>query len=258
MTVAVIGGSGFHRWERFDDARSLSVATPYAAEPVHVFAGSLDGNGLVFLARHGRDHTLPPHLINYRTNIWALKELEVDAVLAIATVGGISSTALPGVLMIPDQMLDYTWGREQTFYDAADGVVGHVDMTEPYCEGLRSRLVEAGARSGVNPVDGGTYAATQGPRFETAAEIRRLERDGADVVGMTGMPEAALAKELQLAYAAIAIVVNPAAGKDDGGISTEQVRQWQDAGRRQVETLLAAAVPAIHGETFAVPPPLFP
>lgn len=258
MTVAVIGGSGFQRWERFEDARPVRVDTPYSAEPVHLFAGSLDGSGIVFLPRHGRDHTLPPHLINYRANIRALKELEVSAVVAIATVGGISDAALPGVLMIPDQMLDYTWGREQTFYDAADGVVGHVDMTEPYCEALRRRLFEAGARSGVRLVDGGTYAATQGPRFETAAEISRLERDGADVVGMTGMPEAALAKELQLAYAAIAVVVNPAAGKARGGISTEQVRAWQDAGRRQVERLLAAAVPAVDEETFAVPPPLFP
>ncbi|MDZ7841099.1 MAG: S-methyl-5'-thioinosine phosphorylase [Gammaproteobacteria bacterium] len=256
MTVAVIGGSGFHRWDRFEPAATHNIETPYATEPVRVTEGTLAGQAIVFLPRHGRDHSLPPHLINYRANLWALKELDVAAVVAIATVGGISTAAAPGALMLPDQLLDYTYGRAQTFHDGADGVVAHVDMTEPYCEALRGCLLEAAVGSGVPVIDGGTYAATQGPRFETAAEIRRLERDGADVVGMTGMPEAALAKELQLAYAPIAIIVNPAAGKARGGISMEQVRGWQSTGRARVEQLLAHAVPAVHDQAFAVPPPL--
>lgn len=258
MAVAVIGGSGFHRWDLFEHSTTHAVETPYAAEPVQIFSGSLAGHDIAFLPRHGPDHSLPPHLINYRANLWALKTLDVTAVVAIATVGGISSAAAPGVLMIPDQVLDYTYGRAQTFYDGSDGIVGHVDMTEPYNGALRRRLVEAAGRCGVPVVDGGTYAATQGPRFETAAEIDRLERDGADVVGMTGMPEAVLAKELQLAYAAIAIIVNPAAGRADGGISMEQVRAWQGAGRAQAEKLLAAAVPVVRDDEFTVPPPMVP
>lgn len=256
VTVAVIGGSGFHRWERFEPARTHNIETPYATEPVRITEGTLAGQVIAFMPRHGREHTLPPHLINYRANLWALKELDATAVVAIATVGGISPAAAPGGLMLPDQLLDYTYGRDQTFHDGADGVVAHVDMTEPYCEELRRCLLDAAAESGVPVIDGGTYAATQGPRFETAAEVRRLERDGADIVGMTGMPEAALAKELQLAYAPVAIIVNPAAGKAHGGISMEQVREWQAAGRARVEQLLAHAVPAVHDLAFAVPPPL--
>lgn len=256
MTLAVIGGSGFQDWERLQDAMTQAVSTPYATESVQVLAGSLDGHGIVFLPRHGPEHGLPPHRINYRANLWALKELDVAAVVALATVGGISRAAAPGVLLVPDQVLDYTYGRAQTFYDGDDGVVGHVDMSEPYCGPLRRRIIEAGERCEINVVDGGTYAATQGPRFETAAEIARLERDGADVVGMTGMPEAALAKELQLPYAAIAMVVNPAAGKVEGGISMAQVRQCQSAGRANAEKLLAAVVSAVRDDTFEVAPPL--
>jgi 5'-methylthioadenosine phosphorylase/5'-methylthioinosine phosphorylase len=258
MTIAVIGGSGFQRWERFEASACHTVETPYSAEPVPVHAGSLAGQNILFLPRHGRDHSLPPHLINYRANLWALRELGARSIVAIATVGGITRVAEPGLLMIPDQILDYTWGREPTFFDAADGVVAHVDMTEPYCDGLRRCLAEAGNSAGASLVDGGTYAATQGPRFETAAEVRRLERDGADIVGMTGMPEATLARELQLAYATIAIIVNPAAGKVEGGISMDQVRAWQSAGRGAAENLLAAAMPVIREQTFEVPPPLLP
>lgn len=258
MTVAIIGGSGFHRWEGLEHTDTHAVATPYSDQPVKVLAGALAGEGILFLPRHGPDHTLPPHRINYRANIWALKELDAGAIVALATVGGITPAAAPGVLMIPDQVLDYTYGRAQTFYDGDDDVVGHADMTEPYSGALRQRLVEAGGESGVRVIDGGTYAATQGPRFETAAEVARLERDGADVVGMTGMPEAALAKELQLAYAAIAIIVNPAAGKAEGGITMEQVRAWQGRGRAQAEKLLSRVVPAIRDEKYTVPPPLTP
>lgn len=256
MNLAIIGGSGFQDWERLQHPKTQTVATPYSTESVQVLSGSLDGCGVVFLPRHGPGHGLPPHRINYRANMWTLKELEVAAVVALATVGGISRAAAPGVLLVPDQVLDYTYGRAQTFYDGDDGVVGHVDMTEPYCDPLRRRVIEAGAQCGMDVVDGGTYAATQGPRFETAAEIARLERDGADVVGMTGMPEAALAKELQLPYAAIAMVVNPAAGKAHGGISMAQVRQWQNTGRAKAEKLLASVVSTVRDDAFEVAPPL--
>jgi 5'-deoxy-5'-methylthioadenosine phosphorylase len=215
-------------------------------------------NEILFIPRHGPGHSLPPHRINYRANISALEERGVTAVLAVAAVGGITPPAAPGSLMIPNQILDYTYGRAHTFFDGEDGVAGHVDMTEPYCEALRRRLIEAAGRAGVSLAEQGTYAATQGPRFETAAEIDRLERDGADVVGMTGMPEAALAREAQLAYATIAMVVNPAAGRAGGDITMEMIQGWLTYGRSQVETLLDAAVPVVCGETYSVPAPMIP
>jgi 5'-methylthioadenosine phosphorylase/5'-methylthioinosine phosphorylase len=258
MTVAVIGGSGFARWDRFHVTESFEVDTPYAPRPVRLFRGVLGECEIVFIPRHGSDHSLPPHRINYRANIRALKEAGVNTVLATATVGGISHAAAPGSLLIPDQILDYTYGRAHTFFDGEDEAVGHVDMTEPYCEALRNHLLAAARQTGISVVAKGTYAATQGPRFETSAEIDRLERDGADVVGMTGMPEAALAKELQIAYAAMAIVVNPAAGRAAGAISMDTIRRWSAAGRSTAEVLLEAAVPNIREDVFPVPPPLTP
>ncbi|MGA8260019.1 MAG: S-methyl-5'-thioinosine phosphorylase [Arenicellales bacterium] len=258
MTVGIIGGSGFRRWEKFHHVETVAIETPYTPQAVRLFKGTLGANEILFIPRHGPEHSLPPHRINYRANISALKEYGVTAVLAIAAVGGITSAARPGSLMIPDQILDYTYGRAHTFFDGEDGVAGHVDMTEPYCEALRRRLVEAAGRAGIELAGRGTYAATQGPRFETAAEIDRLERDGADVVGMTGMPEAALAREAQLAYAAIAMVVNPAAGRAGGDITMVEIERWLVHGRSQVESLLDAAVPVVCADTYSVPPPMIP
>jgi len=258
MTIAVIGGSGFQRWAAFTAVRTVAVQTPYATEPVSLLDGTLAGHPLTFIPRHGSGHSLPPHRVNYRANIWALKEHGAHAVVAIATVGGISSHASPGSLMIPDQILDYTYGRGHTFFDGEDGDVAHADMTEPYCETLRRSLLRTAERLEM-PLSGrGTYAATQGPRFETPAEIRRLERDGADVVGMTGMPEAALARELQLPYAAVALVANPAAGRAEGVISMEQIREVVGAARHRVEQLLAAVIPQIENEVFSIPAPMRP
>jgi 5'-methylthioadenosine phosphorylase len=170
---------------------------------------------VAFLARHGYGHTIPPHLVNYRANLWALHSQGVEDVVSIASVGGIRSDLGPGVIAVPDQVLDYTWGRRCTFYEGEDKAVVHVDFTRPYCDTLRGRIVEAALAAGEVIVEGGVYAATQGPRLETAAEINRLERDGADMVGMTGMPEAGLARELGLCYAAIAVVANHAAGRGE-------------------------------------------
>lgn len=259
MPVAIIGGSGFHTWALFRREETVSITTSYASHPVEVFRGSIDGvSEILFIPRHGTGHSVPPHRINYRANIRALKDAGASAVVSIAAVGGITARATPGSLMIPDQVLDYTYGREHTFFDGQDGVVAHVDMTEPYCEALRERLIDVARRSELGAVEGGTYAATQGPRFETPAEVIRLERDGADVVGMTGMPEAALAKELQLAYATVALIVNPAAGKAGGGISMEQVREWLARGRSKVEALLTGAIPLIGDDVYAVPSPMQP
>lgn len=258
MTVGVIGGSGFHQWDAFSPGESIRVSTPYAPDPVSILSGTLGEEAVMFIPRHGAGHSVPPHRINYRANVWALRQIGVDVVVSIATVGGISRDAAPGTLLIPDQILDYTYGRAHTFFDGDDGVVKHADMTEPYCEALRRRLVETAGRLDIAVVDGGVYAATQGPRFETPAEIRRLERDGADVVGMTGMPEAALAKEIQLPYAAIALVANAAAGKAGGEISMDAIMEILASAKSRVERLLTGAIPGIRNRTFSVSPPMQP
>ena len=213
--LAIIGGSGLTKLAGLEGIRRETLQTPYGAPSAPITFGTVRGNPVAFLARHGDAHTIPPHRINYRANISALAEAKPDYVLAIATVGGIRADLTPGSLVVPDQIIDYTYGREFTYFDGGEATVVHVDFTQPYCERLRTRIVEAAERASERVVLGGTYGATQGPRLESAAEIDRMERDGADVVGMTGMPEAALARELGLCYAAIGVVVNHAAGRVD-------------------------------------------
>ena len=210
--LAIIGGSSLDRLPALEDVRRVDVDTPYGAPSGPLIFGKLNRRDVVFLARHGENHSLPPHRINYRANLWALHMQPVNQVVAVVTVGGISAELPAGTLAAPDQIIDYTWGRASTFFDGEGDAVKHIDFTQPYDEALRARLLRAAAGLGAPLLAGGTYAATQGPRLETAAEIRRLARDGAHMVGMTGMPEAALARELGLRYAALALVVNAAAG----------------------------------------------
>lgn len=223
LVLAVIGGSGLYALPGFELEHTGSQSTPFgdASGPMRV--GRLEGQRVAFLARHGEGHDLPPHRVNYRANLWALKQLEPRRVLAINTVGGISDHCPPRALVLPDQIIDYTHGRAPSFWDGA-GEMRHVEFGQPYSEGLRTELLAAAAAAGLTLVEGGCYGATQGPRFETRAEIARMRRDGCDVVGMTGMPEAALARELDLDYACIAPVANWAAGAGDGvEISLEAV-----------------------------------
>ena len=218
--LAIIGGSGLTRLSSLDVTARKAVRTPYGEPSGAVTFGTLRGRESMFLARHGYGHTIPPHEVNYRANIWALHSLHARNVVAVASVGGIRADLGPGTLAVPDQILDYTHGRSSTFFTRTSHVVTHVDFTRPYCEEMRQKLLQAAAAAGQTVVAGGTYAATQGPRLETAAEINRLERDGADMVGMTGMPEAALAREMGLCYAALVVVVNQAAGR---GGSTQEI-----------------------------------
>jgi len=211
--LAIIGGSGATELRGLEVTRRQIVRTPYGEPSGPLTFGRIRGCEIAFLARHGYGHTLAPHEINYRANLWALREKGATRVLAICTVGGITPAFVPGTLAIPDQIIDYTWGRRSTFFEGAEQPVVHVDFTLPYDEPTRALLAEAARAAGVEVLPRATYAAVQGPRLETAAEIDRLERDGADLVGMTGMPEAALARELQLPYAALAVVVNAAAGR---------------------------------------------
>lgn len=211
--LAIIGGSGLSQLATLEVRSRRVVRTPFGEPSGPLTFGRIRGRDVVFIARHGHGHTIAPHRVNYRANIWALKEQGVEGVISVASVGGIRPEFGPGALVIPHQIIDYTWGRRNTFYDAPGDPVVHIDFTEPYSAALRARLLAAARACGEPVHDGAVYAATQGPRLETAAEINRLERDGADIVGMTGMPEAALAREAELEYAAIAVVANHAAGR---------------------------------------------
>jgi 5'-methylthioinosine phosphorylase len=240
--LAIIGGTGLTALEGLKITRREMVHTPWGEPSGPVTHGVLAGVQIAFLARHGYHHTIPPHRVNYRANIWALRDVGIRRIIAVAAVGGISAHLAPGCLVFPEQIIDYTFGRGHTFFENGLERVVHVDFTSPYDAVLRNRLLEAARRAGLSCVDGGTYGATQGPRLESAAEIDRFERDGCTVVGMTGMPEAALARELGIAYAHCAVVSNPAAGRGEGIITMEQIRAQLERGMEQVKRLLHAVV----------------
>jgi 5'-methylthioadenosine phosphorylase len=235
--LAIVGGSGLSQLRGLADTRHIDARTRYGEPSAPLMLGRLGGREVLFLARHGEGHRLPPHQVNYRANIQALKDAGARHVAAVAAVGGIRAEFGPGVLVVPDQIIDYTWGRASTFFEGPDADVTHVDFTEPYAAAMRARVLAAGRASGEAVVDGGVYGVTQGPRLESAAEIRRMERDGADLVGMTAMPEAALAREAGLEYATLAVVVNHAAGK---GGSTEAISM------AAINEVLAQSMQRVH------------
>ncbi|MGE3773785.1 MAG: S-methyl-5'-thioinosine phosphorylase [Gammaproteobacteria bacterium] len=239
---AIIGGSGLDRLEALAVTTRRHVVTPYGAPSGPLCEGQFAGAPVVFLARHGEAHRLPPHLVNYRANIAALKAAGVTAVFAVTAVGGIANDSGPGRLVLPDQIVDYTWGREHTFADGTPNDVQHVDFTAPFSAELRALLLEVAPDAGVELVDGGVYGATQGPRLETAAEIARMKRDGCTLVGMTGMPEAALAREAGLDYAMISLVVNWAAGIGGKTISHAEIGHHLEHGMSAVLRLVGRAL----------------
>ncbi len=245
MTVyAIIGGTGLTQLEGLTLNRSLALDTPYGAPSADILQGEFAGQEVLFLARHGHPHRVPPHKVNYRANIWALKQAGAEAILAVNAVGGIHADMGTGHLCVPHQLIDYTSGREHTFFADDLEQVTHIDFSYPYSETLRARVIAALAAEGVPYSDHGVYACTQGPRLETVAEIVRLERDGCDIVGMTGMPEAALARELALDYACLALVVNPAAGKSAAVITMAEIEQALHAGMGKVKATLARVLGA--------------
>jgi 5'-methylthioadenosine phosphorylase len=243
--LAIIGGTGLTRLANLEVSRRQAVGTPYGEPSAPLSFGAIRGTPVVFLARHGDGHTIPPHQVNYRANLWALKEQGVREIVSVVSVGGIREDLGPGAIVVPHQIIDYTWGRASTFFES-EAPVKHVDFTEPYSPGLRMRLLAAAKRSGEAAGDGAVYAATQGPRLESAAEIDRLERDGADIVGMTGMPEAGLAREIDLAYAAIAAVVNHAAGRGASakGIRMQEIEAVLEETMGRVRKVIEALVTA--------------
>jgi len=211
--LAIIGGSGMTKLSCLEISHRQIVRTPYGEPSGPLMFGKINACEIVFLARKGHGHTIPPHLVNYRANLWALHQFKPQRVVAVVSVGGIRSDLIPGGIVLPNQIIDYTYGRKFTYFDNTDRPITYTDFTYPYCQETRTHLLKAAKQAGETIIDGGVYAVTQGPRLETAAEVNRLENDGADMIGMTGMPEAILAKELDLPYAAIAAVANYAAGR---------------------------------------------
>ncbi|SRR6056297_771098 len=239
-TLAIIGGTGLDQLEGLEVVREHAPETPYGPPSRPVQEGMLNGTTLFFLHRHGSPAKIPPHRINYRANLWALRELGAQSVIAINTVGGITGAMRPGRLLIPDQVIDYTWGREHTFDDGSSGELQHIDFTEPYDRRLRHDLIDAADAAKIAHEPCGVHGVTQGPRLETAAEVQRMARDGCDVVGMTGMPEASLARELALPFASICMVVNPAAGLGDLPLTLDMMRQILNREASVVRELLSS------------------
>jgi 5'-methylthioinosine phosphorylase len=223
--LAIIGGTGIDELEGLEVLRDHRVETPFGEPSRPIQEGRLGSTTLYFLQRHGSPGAIPPHRINYRANIRALQLLGVGGIIAINSVGGISEDMRPGRLLIPDQVIDYTWGREHTFDEGENGELMHIDFTEPYDHNLRKALLAAADSVDIPHVASGVHGITQGPRLETAAEVQRLARDGCDVVGMTGMPEAALSREAQIPYASVCMVVNPAAGLGDLPLTLAMMRE---------------------------------
>ena len=242
--VAIIGGTGLTSLNNLEITHREVVHTPYGEPSGPLTYGVLGGKKIVFLARHGYGHTIPPHCVNYRANIWALRSAKVERVIAVAAVGGIADNAGPGSIILPNQIIDYTWARSSTFFEDDLTHVTHVDFTYPYTESLRQLLLQAAAKIGLDVVDGGVYGATQGPRLETAAEVNRLDRDGCTIVGMTGMPEAVLAREIGLEYVSCSVVANWAAGRGEGAeITMKEIEENIDLGMSRVRSLLEAVLP---------------
>jgi len=242
----IIGGTGLTQLEGLEIIRRQIVRTPYGDASQPLIFGKLAGVDVVFLARHGGGHTIPPHAINYRANIWALHSVGVKSLLAVAAVGGIAKTLEPGDIVLPHQIIDYTNGRDNSYYDGVARPVMHVDFTHPYAEKLREACKKAASNINQSIHDGGVYACAQGPRLETAAEIDRYERDGASIIGMTGMPEAVLARELEIAYAAVCPIANAAAGRGDSaqGIQYELMMNKLKVTMGHVRALITETVKA--------------
>ncbi len=245
-TLAIIGGSGLTHLRNLSVRERRVMRTPYGEPSAPLVYGTVCGRDVIFLPRHGHGHTIPPHSVNYQANMWALKECGVTHVIAVNAVGAIKTALVPGTLVIPDQIIDYTYGRAHTFFGSHPEPVTHVDFSYPYCAALRETLHDAAIRAGLDVALQATYAATQGPRFETAAEIVRLERDGGDIVGMTGMPEAALGRELGLCYASLSVVANYAAGKGSGQIDLREIEHFLESGMARVRSLLEFAIPLLY------------
>ena len=241
-TLAIIGGTGLTELPGLTISVAHDIQTPFGTPSAPVLEGELNGLRVLFIARHGHPHKIPPHLVNYRANLWALQKLYATDVVAVNAVGGISKNMKPGALVSPAQIIDYSFGRESTIFDGQFAPLSNIDFSFPYTEALRAQLLKSAAKVEEKVINGGVYGVTQGPRLETAAEIFRMERDGCDIAGMTGMPEACLARELKLNFASLALVVNPAAGKGAAAITLKQIDDNLTTGMQRVRLILSQLV----------------
>ena len=248
--LAIIGGTGLTTLNELKITHQESINTPYGSPSSPLVFGSFNEISIIFLARHGENHSIPPHKINYRANIAALKQVGVTHILAVAAVGGIQSNMKPGNLAIPDQLIDYSYGRKQTFFEDDDDPVEHIDFTLPYSDTLRQQLIKVANSNEIELIKQGTYGCTQGPRLETAAEIERMRRDGCDLVGMTGMPEAGLAREKGIQYACCTVVANWAAGISGDTISMDTIMANLEGGMKNVKSLIHGLLS--QGEDFLI------
>ncbi len=240
--IAIIGGTGLTSLADVEITETREVDTPYGSPSSALSIGQMGDKEIIFLPRHGKPHAIPPHKINYLANIHALKENGVENIIAVNAVGGITSEMHPERIVIPNQIIDYTYGRKHTFFEDSLDEVTHIDFTSPYSAELRKLLTSNPVISKLNVYVGGVYAATQGPRLETAAEVNKLEKDGCDIVGMTGMPEAALARELEINYVCLALVVNWAAGKSDEEITMDVIEGNLNNGIGKIKAILTEAI----------------
>lgn len=244
--LGIIAGSGLYEIKGLSVIESIDVDTPFGGPSGPILECEYEGETLYFLPRHGTSHSLPPHRVNYRANVWALKKLGVRRIISISAVGGIKRTMPPGSIVIGDQIIDFTKKRENTFFDGED--VAHVDFTNPYCDDMRKVIVEVSAETGIEAIDGGTYVAVEGPRLETAAEIAFFSAIGVDIVGMTAMPEAALAREAELCYAGMYVVTNYAAGISEGRLTADEVVRTMKQCHEKLKTLLSKLVRSFGAE----------
>ena len=245
-TTAIIGGSGLTQIQSIKIIEQKHYQTPYGSPSSACSIGEFCGQKVIFLARHGDPHTIAPHKINYRANLWALKQAGAEQIIAVAAVGGITPEMYPARIAIPEQIIDYSYGREHTFFAAEQAAVNHIDFTFPYDENLRQQIINSAEILQLNVQTNGVYGCTQGPRLETSAEITRMERDGCDLVGMTGMPEAALARELEIPYVCCAVIANWAAGKSAGKITMPEIIKNLEQGMADTEQLLQHLFLHIH------------
>lgn len=252
--LAIIGGTGFGNWPGMEVLSRGGQETPLGAAACGVVKGRINGQTFLFLARHGQPHKVPPHRINYRANLWALKQAGATHVVGVNCVSGIDPALMPGALVVPDQLIDYTTGRDGTFFDGRFKPFRHVEFAWPYHRAWRVELQAAGADAGVCVVEGGVMGVVQGPRLETAAEIRLLARDGNTLVGMTGMPEAILARELEMEYASLCLVIGHAAGIGEEERTREGTELVIESGMQRAQALLEALLDR-HVAGLRVSPP---
>ncbi len=243
VKLGIIGGTGALRL--FPTLRKIPVGTPFGAPSDKPSELEIDGRTILFLPRHGDPHRIPPHRVNYRANVHSLKTLGVGRILALNAVGGLKPGIEAGDLLVPDQLIDLTWGRVHTFSDGGSAPLRHIDFTYPFDGPLRASLLAAAAAVDQQVVDSGCHVVTQGPRLETAAEVRRLAAMGGHVVGMTAMPEAALAREAGLDYAGLCIVANAGAGLKQGEISEDDIHAVLADTMEKVRSIVAAMIAAL-------------